>query len=213
MHPVHRHIWYVAVGSGNLWKTVNAGTTWKAIFENESSYSLGSVTLDPSRPDTIWLGTGENTSGRHVGYGDGVYRSLDGGATWTNMGLKDSQHIGNIVVDPRDSDVVYVAAQGPLWSPGGDRGLFKTTDGGKSWKNILSAGKYTGVNEVHMDPRNPDVLLAATQQRARSVAALINGGPESGIHKSTDGGETWRKITEGLPEEDMGRIGLAIFSG
>ncbi|MEL7450170.1 MAG: glycosyl hydrolase [Pseudomonadota bacterium] len=210
VHPVHRHIWYVAVGSGNLWKTVNAGTTWETVFDNQASYSIGDVTLDPNRPDTVWLGTGENTSGRHVGYGDGVYRSLDGGKTWTNMGLKDSQHIGNIVIDPRDSDVVFVAAQGPLWSAGGERGLFKTTDGGKTWKNVLSAGEYTGVNEVHMDPRNPDVLIASTQQRARSVAALINGGPESGIHKSTDGGETWREVTKGLPEEDMGRIGLAI---
>ncbi|MEM9058221.1 MAG: glycosyl hydrolase, partial [Pseudomonadota bacterium] len=209
VHPEHRHVWYVAVGSGNLWKTVNAGTTWEPIFDDQSSYSVGAVTLDPNRPDTVWLGTGENTSGRHVGYGDGVYRSLDGGKTWTNMGLTESEHIGSIVVDPRDSDVVFVAAQGPLWSPGGERGLFKSTDGGETWNNVLSAGEYTGVNEVHMDPHNPDVLIASTQQRARSVAALINGGPESGIYKSTDGGDSWRELTEGLPDEDMGRIGLA----
>ncbi|HET6278881.1 MAG TPA: glycosyl hydrolase, partial [Candidatus Polarisedimenticolia bacterium] len=152
LHPGNRGIWYVAVGSGGVWKTENAGTTWKPIFEDQGSYSIGCVTIDPRRPETIWVGTGENVSGRHVGYGDGVYRSLDGGESWTRMGLGDSQHIGMIRIDPRDSDVVYVAAQGPLWSAGGDRGLFKTTDGGATWKKILGGGDYTGVNEVHLDP-------------------------------------------------------------
>jgi photosystem II stability/assembly factor-like uncharacterized protein len=145
-----------------------------------------------------------------VGYGDGIYKSLDGGKNWANMGLKDSQHIGMIKVDPRDSNVVYVAVQGPLWSAGGDRGLYKTVDGGKNWKRILSAGEYTGVNEVHLDPRNPDILFASTHQKFRNVAALMDGGPESGIHKSTDGGETWRELTEGIPTEDKGKIGLSI---
>ena len=210
IHPKDPGTWYVAVGSGNVWKTTNAGTTWKPIFDDQGSYSIGCITLDPNNPKVVWVGTGENVGGRHVGYGDGVYRSLDGGTTWKNMGLKDSQHIGNIVVDPRDSNVVYVASQGPLWSPGGDRGLFKTNDGGGTWENILSKGEFTGVNEVRMDPRNPDVLYATTHQRFRNVAALIDGGPESGIHKSTDGGKTWRQLKKGLPEEDMGRIGLAI---
>lgn len=210
VHPKDQSTWYVAVGSGNLWKTTNAGTTWTPIFEDQGSYSIGCVTLDPNNPEVVWIGTGENVSGRHVGYGDGVYRSRDGGSTWDNVGLKDSEHIGMIRIDPRDSNTVYVAAQGPLWSPGGERGLYKTTDGGESWELILGAGEYTGANEVHLDPSNPDVVYAVLHQRFRNVAALVNGGPESGIHKSTDGGKTWRELTNGLPSEDMGKIGFAI---
>ena len=202
--------WYVGVGSGGVWKTDNRGTTWNPVFDSEGSYSIGCITIDPNRSETVWVGTGENVSGRHVAYGDGVYKSLDGGKSWTNMGLKESQHIGQIVVDPRDSNVVYVAAQGPLWSAGGERGLYKTTDGGKTWVLILSAGKYTGANEVHLDPRNPDVIYASLHQRFRNVAALMDGGPESGIHKSTDGGKTWHELTEGIPKEDKGKIGLSI---
>ena len=168
------------------------------------------MTIDPSNPQIVWIGTGENVGGRHVGYGDGIYKSTDGGKNWTHKGLESSEHIGSIVVDPRDSDVVYVAAQGPLWSGGGDRGLYKTVDGGDRWEQVLAAGEYTGANEVVMDPRNPDVLYVALHQRLRNVAALINGGPESGIHKSIDGGKIWSELTTGLPEEDMGRIGLAI---
>jgi len=210
VHPEDQSVWYVAVGSGNLWKTTNAGTTWETIFDDQGSYSIGDVTLDPNNPETVWVGTGENVGGRHVGYGDGVYKSLDGGQTWKNMGLEDSAHIGRILVDPRNSNVVWVAAHGPLWSAGGERGLFKTTDGGETWENTLSGGTHTGVNEMVMDPRDPDVLYAATHQRFRTVAALIDGGPESGIHKTTDGGATWTELETGLPEEDMGRIGLAI---
>ncbi|MGB6995329.1 MAG: glycosyl hydrolase, partial [Thermoanaerobaculia bacterium] len=210
IRPDDLSTWYVAVGSGSVWKTENAGTTWKPIFDDQDSYSIGALTLDPSNPNTVWVGTGENVGGRHVGYGDGVYRSLDGGASWQNMGLESSEHIGKILVDPQDSNVVYVAAQGPLWSAGGERGLFKTVDGGQSWEKVLGDGDYTGVNDVVMDPRDPQVLYAATHQRFRTVAALIDGGPETAIHKSTDGGATWRKLGKGLPEEDMGRIGLAI---
>lgn len=210
VHPTDRGTWYVAVGSGGVWKTENAGTTWTPIFDGEASYSIGCITLDPRDPNTVWVGSGENVGGRHVGYGDGVYRSRNGGESWENMGLADSEHIGNIVVDPRNSDVVYVAAQGPLWSGGGERGLYKTIDGGVTWEQVLAAGEFTGVNEVHMDPRDPDVLYAATHQRLRNVAVLMDGGPESGIHKSTDGGATWRELTVGLPTEDMGKIGMAI---
>jgi photosystem II stability/assembly factor-like uncharacterized protein len=208
--PVDPGTWYVAVGSGGVWKTVNAGTTWQSIFEGQSSYSIGCVTLDPSDHNTVWVGTGENVGGRHVGFGDGVYRSRDGGQTWENLGLKQSEHIGNIVVHPEDPNTVFVAAQGPLWSAGGERGLYLTTDGGVTWEKVLGGGEYTGVNEVRMDPVNPRVLYASTHQRLRDVAALVNGGPESGIHKSTDGGRTWRQLKTGLPGEDMGRIGLAI---
>ena len=210
VNPKNRNQWYVGVGSGGVWKTDNRGTTWEPIFDSEDSYSIGCISIDPNNAETIWVGTGENVSGRHVAYGDGVYKSLDGGKSWTNMGLKDSEHIGNIVIDPRDSNVVYVASQGPLWSAGGERGLYKTTDGGKTWKLILSAGQYTGANEVHMDPRNPDVLYAALHQRFRNVAALMDGGPGSGIHKSTDGGKTWRELTNGIPDEHKGKIGLSI---
>ncbi len=210
IHPNDPGTWYVAVGSGNLWKTTNAGTTWTPLFEDQGSYSLGCVTIDPHDPSTIWLGTGENVGGRHVGYGDGVYRSRDGGASWENLGLKASEHIGTIIVHPDDPNVVYVACQGPLWSAGGERGLYKSADAGASWTKILGGGEYTGVNEVRMDPRDPDVLYATTHQRFRNVAALVNGGPETAIHKSTDGGTTWRKLTKGLPKEDMGKIGLAI---
>ena len=210
VHPDDRSTWYVAVGSGGVWKTVNAGTTWTPLFDDQVSYSIGCITLDPNDPDTVWVGTGENVGGRHVGYGDGLYRSRDGGQTWEHRGLGDSEHIGNVVVDPRDSDVVYVAVQGPLWSGGGDRGLYKTLDGGESWEKLLGGGPYTGVNEVHMDPNDPDTLYASTHQRLRNVAVLVNGGPETGIHKSVDGGATWRELSNCLPEQDMGRIGLAI---
>ncbi|HSN53307.1 MAG TPA: hypothetical protein VLT32_01490 [Candidatus Sulfomarinibacteraceae bacterium] len=202
--------WYVAVGSGGVWKTGNAGTTWTPIFDGEASYSIGCVTLDPSNPNVVWIGTGENVGGRHVGFGDGVYRSDDGGASWRNMGLGASEHISKIVVHPADPDTVWVAAQGPLWSSGGDRGLYKTTDGGATWTRVLSAGEWTGVTDLVMDPRNPDLLYAATWQRHRTVAAVIDGGPESGIHRSTDGGASWTELTAGLPEGNMGKIGLAI---
>jgi photosystem II stability/assembly factor-like uncharacterized protein len=208
--PERPNTWYVAAGSGNLWKTVNAGTTWQPIFENYGSYSLGCVTIDPSNRHTLWVGTGEDVGGRHVGYGDGVYRSLDGGKGFKNMGLKESEHIARILVDPRDSDTVYVAAQGPLWSPGGERGLYKTTDGGQTWVCILKKGPYTGVTDVVFEPGRPDVLYAATHQRHRTVWALVNGGPESGIHKSVDGGQTWQELKGGLPGADKGKIGLAV---
>jgi photosystem II stability/assembly factor-like uncharacterized protein len=210
IHPENHSIWYVAVGSGSVWKTVNAGTTWTTIFDDLPSYSIGCITLDPKNPDVIWVGTGENVSGRHVGWGDGVYKSLNGGKTWANMGLKESEHISKIQVNPCDSNTVYVAAEGPLWSAGGERGLYKSEDGGKTWKISLEISKDTGVTDVEMDPKDPNILYAAAYQRRRSVAAFMGGGPESGIYKSDDAGKTWRKLTEGLPKGDMGKIGLAI---
>ena len=208
--PSHKSTWYVAAATGGLWKTVNAGTTWSPIFDDQGSYSLGCVTIDPNNPLVIWVGSGENNAQRSVSYGDGVYKSLDGGTTWTNMGLKSSEHISRIVVDPRDSNVVWVAAQGPLWSAGGERGLFVTRDGGLTWSKAFETSENTGVAEVHLDPRNPDVMFASTYQRRRHVWTVINGGPESGLRKSTDGGQTWRQISNGLPKSDIGRIGLAI---
>src|SRR5262245_22931100 len=208
--PKNHSVWYVAMSSGGVWKTTNRGVSWKTIFDNTGSYSIGCVTVDPKNSDVVWVGSGENQSQRSVGFGDGVYKSTDGGNTWTNVGLKNSEHIAKIIVDPRDSDVVYVASQGPLWSPGGDRGLFKTTDGGKTWKAVLEISENTGVTDLCMDPRDPDVLYAASYQRRRNVGVLVGGGPESALHKSTDGGLTWKKLKDGLPEVDLGRIALAI---
>jgi photosystem II stability/assembly factor-like uncharacterized protein len=202
--------YYVAVASGGVWKTVNAGTTWKPIFDAQGSYSIGCVSLDPNNHHVVWVGTGENNNQRSVAYGDGVYRSLDGGQNWSHMGLKDSEHISKILIDPNNSDVVYVAAYGPLWSAGGDRGVFKSMDGGKNWKPVLQVSEHTGIADLVMDPRNPNILYAAAHQRRRHVFTYISGGPESAIYKSVDGGETWTKQTKGLPSVDLGRIGLAI---
>ena len=210
VHPKRRSTWYVAVGSGGVWKTTNSGTTWSPIFDAQSAYSIGCLALDPTNPEIVWVGTGENVSGRHVGYGDGVYRSLDGGRSFQRMGLGSSEHISKIVVDPRDSNVVYAASEGPLWSAGGERGVFKTTDGGTTWSPSLTIGENTGVADLEQDPRNPDVLFAAAYQRRRHVWSFLGGGPESGIHKTTDGGKTWRLLSSGLPSVHMGKIGLAI---
>ncbi len=210
VRPDRPQTFYVAVASGGIWKTVNNGTTFEPTFDSEGSYSIGCLAMDPTNHEVIWAGTGENNSQRSVSFGDGVYRSSDGGQTWTNVGLAESEHIGDIVIDPRDGNVVYVASQGPLWNPGGDRGLYKTTDGGATWERILHISEDTGINEVVMDPRDPDVLYASSYQRRRHIWTLINGGPESGIWKSTDAGATWVELTSGLPEVDMGKIGLAM---
>jgi len=208
--PANRARYFVAVASGGIWKTENGGTTFEPVFDKYGSYSIGCLAMDPKNPHVVWAGTGENNSQRSVSFGDGVYRTRDGGKNWENLGLKESEHIGMIALDPRDSDAVYVAAQGPLWRGGGDRGLYKTTDGGVTWERVLHISDDTGVNEVHLDPRDPDVIYASAYQRRRHVWTLINGGPESAIYKSTDAGASWRKLTNGLPEVDMGRIGLDI---
>ncbi|MBA4071827.1 MAG: glycosyl hydrolase [Gemmatimonas sp.] len=210
VHPDNPAIIYVGASSGNVWKTVNGGATWQPIMDREGSYSIGWITIDPRNPNIVWVGTGENNSQRSVAYGDGVYKSEDNGRSWKNVGLKASEHIGKIVVDPTNSDVVYVAAQGPLWNAGGDRGLYKTTDGGKTWEQVLKISEHTGVSDVEVDPRNPKMVLAASYQRRRHFFTLINGGPESAIHRSTDGGKTWAKVNTGLPGEELGRIGIAI---
>lgn len=209
--PHDSRTWYIASASGGVWKTTNASTTFEPVFDHEGSFSIGCVTVDPHDSLVVWVGSGENNSQRSVSMGDGVYKSVDGGRSWKNVGLKSSEHIGKIIIDPRNSNVVYVAAQGPLWAEGGDRGLYKTTDGGKTWKAILTISPNTGVTDVVFDPSNPDVLYAASYQRRRHVYTLIDGGPESAIYKSTDAGATWTKLeNDGLPKEDMGRIGLAV---
>ncbi|MBL7960520.1 glycosyl hydrolase [bacterium] len=210
VNPNDHSNFFVGVASGGVWKTMNGGITFSPVFDSQNSYSIGCVTLDPNNANVVWVGSGENNSQRSVSYGDGVYKSLDGGKNWKNMGLKKSEHIGKIVIDPRNSNVVYVAAQGPLWGPGGDRGFYKSTNGGETWDLSLKISENTGVSDIAMDPRDPDVLYVSAYQRRRHVWTLINGGPESAIHKSTDGGKTWVKLSEGLPSGDVGRIGLAI---
>ena len=201
---------YVGVSAGNIWKTTNNGTTWSPVFDNYGAYAIGCLRIDPSNPFVIWAGTGENNHQRQLGYGDGIYKSEDGGASWKNMGLKNSRQIGMIAIDPRNTDVVYVAAEGSIWGPGGDRGLYKTTDGGKNWKKVLEISENTGVNNVVLDPRNPDVIYATSEQRRRHVFTKIGGGPESAVYKSKDGGSTWDKIMNGLPSVHIGGTGIAI---
>ena len=203
--------WYTAVGSGGVWKTTNAGTTWTPIFDDQPVYSIGDVTIAPSNSNIIWVGTGENNGGRHISFGDGVYKSLDGGQTWKNMGLKKSEHVSDIIIHPTNPDIVWVSAQGPLWSGGGERGLYKTTDGGETWKQVLKpADKWTGVTSLLIDPRNPDKLYAATWARQRSIGAYVGTNEGAGIHTSNDGGETWTELKTGLPQGNMGKIGMAI---
>ncbi len=203
--------YYVVVASGGIWKTVNAGTTYSPIFDSYGSYSMGALTMDPSNHSVLWLGTGENNNQRSVAYGDGVYKSEDAGKTWKHMGLKSSEHIGQIAVDPKDGNIVYVAAYGPLWSSGGERGIYKTIDGGKTWNSILNVSENTGFNEIQMDPRDNKVLYACAHQRQRKVFTYIGGGPETAMYKSTDAGATWNKVGGGFPTgKDLGRIGMAI---
>jgi len=210
VNPLKHSEYFVGAASGNIWKTTNSGTTFDPVFENYGAYSIGCITIDPNNTFVVWAGTGERNSQRALGYGDGVYKSIDGGKTWKNMGLKDSRQIGVIVVDPRNSNIVFVAAEGSVWGPGGDRGLYKSVDGGKTWKKTLNISEQTGVKNILYDPRNPDVMYATSEQRRRHVFTKIGGGPETSVYKSTDAGETWEKIVNGLPKVDMGGIGMAI---
>ena len=210
---VGRHlgkVLYVASASGGVWKSVNAGTTWEPIFDKQSTSSIGDIEISPLNPELIWVGTGEANNQRSSSWGDGVYKSDNGGKTWQHMGLRTSQHIGRIVMHPTNSNIVFVASQGPLWADGGERGLYKTVDGGKTWKAVLTISPHTGVTDVVMDPTDPSIMYAASFQRQRKAYSFVGGGPESGIYKSTDGGDTWRRVTEGLPNRDIGRIGLAV---
>ena len=210
IHPKNENLWYVTAGSGGVWKTENSGTTWNPIFDSQKSYSIGCITMDPQNNNVLWVGTGENVGGRHVGYGDGIYKSENGGQTWSKKGLNNSEHISKIIIHPNNSDVLWVASQGPLWSKGGDRGVYKTVDGGKTWQRKLGDDKWIGATDLLIDSRNPDVLYAATWQRHRTVAGYMGGGPGTAIYKSTDGGENWQKLTKGLPKSNMGKIGLAM---
>ncbi len=202
---------YVATASGGLWKTVNNGTTWEPVFDDQGSSSIGDVTVAPSSPDIIWVGTGEPNNRQSSSWGDGVYKSEDAGLTWKNMGLRDSHHTGRIVIHPRNPDVVYVAALGRLWGPNKERGLFRTTDGGRTWVNTKFIDEDTGFVDVAIDPENPSTLYAAAYQRRRTAYGFNGGGPGSGLYKTTDGGDTWVPLTTGLPEGPKGRIGLDVY--
>ncbi|MGH7552043.1 MAG: WD40/YVTN/BNR-like repeat-containing protein, partial [Longimicrobiales bacterium] len=208
MDPLDPNVWYVASAFGGLWKTTNRGITFQPIFDDGGSFTLCCVVVDPKDTNIVWLGTGENTSQRSAHFGDGVYKSTDAGRTWKRVGLATSEHIGRIAIDPRNSNVVYVASQGPLFSAGGERGLYKTTDGGTTWSRVLHISDDTGINDVLLDPANADVVYATAYQRRRQVGQLIAGGPEGGIHRSSDGGRTWTRLRSGLPQGEMGRIAL-----
>jgi photosystem II stability/assembly factor-like uncharacterized protein len=203
VNPNNFNEYYVATASGGVWKTVNGGITYEPIFDSQGSYSIGCVAIDPSNTSVVWVGSGENNNQRSVAYGDGVYKSEDGGASWKNVGLKTSEHIGKIIIDPKNTDIVYVAAIGPLWKEGGERGVYKTIDGGKNWTQVLKIDDNTGVNDMIMDPRNSDILYASAHQRRRHDYGYVSGGPGSGMYRTADAGKTWEKA-------NTGRIGLAI---
>jgi photosystem II stability/assembly factor-like uncharacterized protein len=205
---------YLATASGGLWKTVNNGTTWKPVFEREPTVSLGAVAVAPSNPEVVWVGTGEANARNSVSWGDGVYKSTDGGKSWTHVGLADSRHIGRIVIHPKNPDIVFVAALGHLWGPNPERGLYRTTDGGKTWKAVKVVNADTGFIDVAMDPSDPNTLYAAAYQVRRDAFAggnpAVQFGPGSSLFKTADGGDTWQRMTEGLPNRPLGRCGLAV---
>ncbi|MDQ1637613.1 MAG: hypothetical protein QOF62_952 [Pyrinomonadaceae bacterium] len=206
-------VYYVGAATGGVWKTVNNGTTFEPIFDTQPNTSIGDIAIAPSDPNIIWVGTGEANNRQSSSWGDGVYRSLDGGKTWTNMGLRDTKHIGRVVIDSRDPNIVYVAALGHLWGPNKERGVFKTTDGGKTWSNVLFVNEDTGITDLAMDPQSPMTLYAAAYQRRRTPWGFNGGGPGSAVYRTIDGGANWTKLTKGLPEGTTGRIGLDVYRG
>ncbi len=210
VNPDDHKEFFIGVGHGSLWKTTNNGITFSPVFDNQGAYAIGAVRYDPTNTNVIWVGTGESSNHANSAYGDGIYKSEDGGKSWKNMGIKESEHIGGIAIDPNNSNIVYAAAMGPLRREGGDRGIFKTTDGGKTWENVLKINEYTGCYQVHMDPRYSNILYAVAHQRMRKLYTGVWGGPETALYRSTDSGANWEKMTNGLPSEDMGRIGFTI---
>ncbi|MEW6126921.1 MAG: glycosyl hydrolase [Acidobacteriota bacterium] len=204
-------IFYVATATGGLWKTQNQGTTFETVFDNESTSSIGDVAIAPTDANLVWVGTGENNNRQSSSWGEGIFKSVDGGKSWKDMGLRDSKHIARIIVDPVDNDVVYVAALGSLWGAGGERGVYKTTDGGLTWANVLKTDADTGATELVIDPSNNKVIYAATYQRRRATWGFNGGGNGSAIYKTADAGRTWTKLTQGIPEGVKGRIGLDVY--
>ncbi|MBO3700533.1 hypothetical protein [Roseivirga sp. E12] len=205
------YTFYVATATGGIWKTTNNGVNFKPVFEKEATHSIGAIAVHQKNPNHVWVGTGERANRQSSGWGDGVYKSSDGGESWSNVGLKDSHHVGRIALHPTDTNTVYVAAMGHLWGANNERGLYKTTDGGKTWDRIIYVDDDTGVVDVALDPENPQIVYAATYQRRRKPFGFHGGGPGSGLHKSSDGGKTWKELRVGLPEGDFGRIGISIY--
>lgn len=214
--PDHEpYTFYAATASGGLWKTENNGISFEPVFDNESVFSIGDIAVAPSDPNIVWVGTGEANNSRSTCWGDGVYKSGDGGKTWKNMGLEETHHIGRVLIHPRNPDIVYVAALGHLYTQNPERGLFKSADGGKTWKkvlNIVAGDRNIGVVDAAMDPTNPDVLYAASYDRLRRPWTYMIGGPGSGLYKTADGGVSWNKLAGGLPTGILGRIGVAVYS-
>lgn len=208
--PKNSAHYFVGVASGHIWKTTNNGTTFEPVFDNYGVYSIGALAMDSKNPHVVWAGTGENNHQRALGYGNGVYKTTDGGKKWKNMGLKESRQIGEILIDPRCSNVVYVAAEGSAWGPGEERGVFKTTDGGTSWEKVLYISENTGVANLAFEPGNPDVIYAGAEQRRRRQFSKIGGGPESAFYKSTDAGKTWNKLEGGIPKVDKGGMEIVV---
>jgi photosystem II stability/assembly factor-like uncharacterized protein len=207
----HLYSFYVGARNGGVWKTTNNGTTFAPVFEGKSVASIGAMAVAPSDSESVWVGTGDASCARSAYWGDGVYKSMDGGGKWQNMGLADSQHIARIVIHPVDPDTVYVAAMGHLFSTNEQRGVFKTTDGGKTWNNVLHIDDKTGAIDLVMDRSHPDTLYAATYECMRRPWRIADGGPASAIYKTTDGGANWKKLGGGLPEGAIGRIGLDLY--
>jgi len=210
VYEPNTNIWYVGAAHGGVWKTTNNGTTWEAQLQDQGLMSVGDIAVSQNNPDLVYVGTGESNNRQSTSWGDGVYKSTDGGKTYVSVGLKTSRHINRIIIDPRDNDVVWVAATGPLFGPGGERGIFKTVDGGKTWKQTLKVDDDTGANDLAIDSTNDHVLYASTYQRRRTACCMNGGGPGSGIWKSTDGGDTWTRLKAGLPEGSLGRIALDV---
>src|SRR6185312_2598767 len=211
--PAHDHQYTIWIGerSGGVWKTTNGGVTWDPVFDRAGVQSIGALAIAPSDPNTVWVGTGDNANARSSYSGKGVFKTTDGGKTWQAMGLADSQHIARIVVDPRNPEVVYVAALGHLFSKNAERGVFKTTDGGLHWAKVLYANDETGAVDLVMDRQAPGTLYAALYDKQRLPWRLIEGGPESAVYRTVDGGAHWTKLAGGLPTGTLGRIGLDLY--
>src|SRR6185312_9128320 len=205
-------IFYVGTAHGGVWKTTSNGAQFMPLLQDRGLLSIGAVAVQQSNPDTVWVGTGESNNRKSTSWGEGLYKSTDGGKTFTHVGLRDSKHIGRIVIDPRNPDVVFVAATGPLFGSGGERGVYKTTDGGKTWRAVLKGDADTGANDVRMSYSDPDIMFASLYQRRRTACCVNGGGPGSAIYKSTDAGEHWTKLSgNGLPSGSLGRISLDIY--
>ena len=218
--PGDPNTWYFGSTGGGVWKSTDAALTWKPLFDHEKSTSIGSLAIAPSDPNTIYVGTGEACIRGNLAQGDGVYKSIDAGKSWKNVGLKDSRAIGKVIIHPTNPDIVFVAALGHPYGPNTERGLFRTTDGGKTWQKVLYVDDKTGAVDVEFDPHNPHILFASFWQVLRQPWTLTSGGPGSALYRSSDGGDTWKKLgggpagneadSEGLPEGPYGKIGIAV---